>query len=136
MHHFETHIPLHAWVAPLVDVLNAINLIVLNEDNEMDSKLCSHVALTGKAVMRLDKIVVHLAKVLLRVDAHALIRRQGIITYCQLGPHDANPAHLAELTDVLMLSRLIASILDEDLGQRYPLPRIRIDVLHRHQNGN
>lgn len=35
-------------------VLKAINLIVLNEDNKMDSKLCSHVALTGKAVMRLD----------------------------------------------------------------------------------
>ena len=132
MHHLQPHIPLHAWVAPLVYVLQAVNLIVLNEDNKMNPKLCSHVALTGKAVMRLDKIVVHLSKILLCVDADGLICGQRVISYNKLCPHHTNIAHLTELTDVLMLSRLVPGIFQDDLGQRYPLPRIRIDVLHRH----
>ena len=41
-------------------ILKAINLIVLNEYHKVNPKLCSHVAFTGKAVMRLDEIRVNL----------------------------------------------------------------------------
>jgi hypothetical protein len=93
-----------------VDIIEAINLVILNKHNEMYAKLLGKIALTGKAVMTLYKVVVNLVEILLGVDADALIGWQRVIPNDKFRAYNADANKVSKSVYVAVFSRLLSCI--------------------------